>query len=183
MRSRRRTLGACLWPIRSATLALAIGCAACAACGAHDNTGTIRLEVNLLAGQAWIATGEVVNAGTMCPAGSRRWVGYLDADGTPLSIAEARARMQAAFESGGPAAVDYRIVVEWACSDGSGSFTTREEPHDGGSWEILHGTGAYGSLRTMEPGMIQDSGSTASPESWGDPSELVVMTARLDPGG
>jgi hypothetical protein len=164
-------------------LALAIGCAACGADGADGNGGPIRLEVNLLAGQAWIATGDVVDAGAMCPAGSRRLVGYLDDDGTPLSIAEAMARMQPVFESGDPAAVDFRLVVEWACSNGSGSFTTTEEPRDGGSWEILHGTGAYGSLRTMEPGRIQDSGSTASPDAWGEPSEIVVLTARVDPGG
>jgi len=94
--------------------------------------------------QPWAASGELVDIGQFCAAGSRAEVGLFFPDGTPMMLADFMQGIDEVKANGGTwEDFEFIALEEYTCDDGSGSFTMREESGDGGRWEVVSGTGAY----------------------------------------
>ena len=115
-----------------------------AACSEAEPDPTIEFVLELVPRQPWNATGELVDAGLFCPAGSRYNIGFAFPDGSPMTLEQLGELFDAEEAGGDPA--DFRGEMEYTCSDGSGSFTQIEDHGDGGNWETIGGTGAYAGM-------------------------------------
>ena len=133
---------ALLWAL---TVLLLASLAACSS--ASDGARDFELTVDLQRGALWQATGDAVDEGIICAQGTRVFIGWLDAeDGRELSFREWWQRVRALQElEDFEHLIDYHIVVEHSCSDGSGSFTFLEDTR-GGGWHVVDGRGAYTTL-------------------------------------
>jgi hypothetical protein len=131
-------------------------------CGGSDPDGAVVLELQAIPGQPWIASGELVDAGLLCPEGFRRWTGVTHADGTPMTPEEFWEVVVPDDD------MPFQAVEEYVCSDGSGSFTTIET--DGAStWQVVDGTGAYVGMAgegTGTPVFAESSEPDDPPESF-----------------
>jgi hypothetical protein len=137
------------WRLTALVVAILVTVVACSG-GATE--GSVEFEVHLVDGQAWTAAGSGVDDDLMCPAGRRQVVEYRDSQGT-IAAEDILPRMMEAgdWEPGDPI-IDFRIVVQFTCANGSGSFTVEEIPFEGrGSWLLTVGTGAYTGLEGEGP--------------------------------
>jgi hypothetical protein len=125
-----------------------------AACSEAEPDPTIEFAFELVPRQPWNATGELVDAGVFCPAGSRYNIGLAFPDGSPMTHEQPGELFDAQEAGGDPA--EFRAEMEYTCSDGSGSFTQLEEHGDGGIWEVIDGTGACAGM-TGEGAQSYDS--------------------------
>lgn len=120
-----------------------------AACGSDSVDPSVVIEMEPAPAQPWTASGELVDAGKLCPSGDRANVGLAFPDGSPMTMEEMFELYEAAWDAGGsPLDVPRMGWEEYRCSDGSGTFTMREEyvatsAEDGVSGEVVEGTGAY----------------------------------------
>lgn len=122
---------------------------AVAGCSGGDPDTSIQFDGEFRPSQPWTATGELVDAGAMCPGGFRRLVGWFDADGMPLSADDFFTLVDEAAtiaETGGRFETDLLNEQEWICADGSGSFTMMETIAETGEWRVVRGTGAYAAM-------------------------------------
>lgn len=108
----------------------------------------IRVVVDVAEGHRLSAEGPAVADGRFCAEGLHQATGHEDlASGEALMPAEVEFRNRRIIAAADPeAVVDYVVIAEWVCSDGSGSLSVRLEPADGGSWEIVGGRGAHAGL-------------------------------------
>jgi hypothetical protein len=117
-------------------------------CGDDALDSTVIFEHEPIMAQPWIASGELVDAGLLCPAGDRQNTGMMHPDGTPWPLEEHFAAVEAAYDNGGSHwDVPRKGWEEYVCDDGSGTFTLLEEATEGSpgqfTAEITSGTGAY----------------------------------------
>lgn len=125
--------------VLSATTWGAIGC------GGEPVDRSVVLRVDLERAQRWSATGDLVDRDELCRAGTRHVLDAIDPDsGRRLSAREEVALLAAAIA--GPIDVPVVWTVEHTCSDGSGSFVTREN-WGADEWSVESGTGAYRQLQ------------------------------------
>jgi hypothetical protein len=102
--------------------------------------------------QPWTASGELVDAGQMCPSGDRANVGLAFPDGSPMTIDQFLDLVDDAEAAGGsPMDFDRTSWDEHRCSDGSGTFTIREEGDNTSGQpelrgEVVSGTGSYANM-------------------------------------
>jgi hypothetical protein len=158
-------------------------------CGGGEPDTAILFEVQAVPGLPWIATGELVDAGSVCPAGGRAIVQFYDRAGTPLSFEEGTVRgfeYAECMDAGGPGSecdVDLLGEMEWTCADGSGSFRLLETT-GGGEWQVAGGTGAF-AVMTGEG--TSELVFAPAPEHPDDPAEGELLgerfTGTLDMGG
>ena len=150
-------------------------------CGDGEPDPAIRLEVEAAPGLPWVASGELVDVGSLCPEGGRAIVQFYDRAGAPLFFETGMVRgMEYAecMDAGGPGAqcdVDLRGEMEWTCGDGSGSFRLLETT-GGGEWQVVGGTGAFAGM-TGE-GMSELVFAPA-PEHPDDPVEGELLGERF----
>lgn len=157
----RRLLGSVL-------IATAPACGSTSSGSAPDAlVGEVHIVVDLQAGQRWTATGPLVDAGVLCPDGTRIEVGIFDpATGDLLTPGQLDALAEEEQERPWEP-FDLLIHHEYACLDGSGSFLVEErlaDPDPIGVLTILSGTGAYRTMRgsgtetfTAEPTIVADA--------------------------
>jgi hypothetical protein len=132
--------------IAAMAVAMALGVAACS-----DDTldPVVLFDMEPVAAQPWNASGELVDAGQMCPAGDRASTGLAFPDGSPMSWEQfAELADEAEAAGGSPMDFDRTSWEEYRCSDGSGTFTIREEVDNTSGQpelrgEVVGGTGAY----------------------------------------
>ena len=122
-----------------------------ASCSDDTVDAVVVFDMEPTPGQPWVASGELVDAGRICPSGDRQIVGLSFPDGTPMTIDQLVELYEAAWETGGSPQDVARIgLEEYVCDDGSGTFTVSEafngNPADPGTGEVVSGTGAYGGL-------------------------------------
>jgi len=129
---------------------LAWGATACGEGDAPDAGGaalgaaTIVITIDLRAGRSWSAVGSAVDRGQICDAGSQALVDFLDLDGTPITLGEYARRRDVSLKAYPPdVTTDFVQMMQFNCSDGTGSFTFVVEERNGGPWSVLEGTGAY----------------------------------------
>lgn len=95
----------------------------------------------------WTASGGSVDAGVMCPGGTQQGLGFLELDGSPLAPGEGFERVVEAIWTDPPDVVaDLLRLTEYTCADGSGSFTTVEEPRNEGPWSVREGSSTYAEM-------------------------------------
>ncbi len=134
--------------VMGATAVLVIGLGL-AACGSDSVDPTVIIEMEPAPAQPWTASGELVDAGELCPAGDRANVGLAFPDGSPMTVEQLMELYGEAWDAGGsPMDVPRVGWEEYRCGDGSGTFTMREAytpttAEDGVSGEVVKGTGAY----------------------------------------
>lgn len=111
---------------------------ACTSTTPERSGSMVEIEIDLGGGNRWSAAGASVDSGWICGAGSHRWIGYRNHDGSPIDFEEARAlkRMQ-------PALV--LLETQLGCSDGTGAVSIAWEPDADDRWIIVGGIGAYAS--------------------------------------
>ena len=129
------------------TIALGAGCLL-TSCSDETLDPTVIFDHQPIMAQPWTASGELVDAGLLCPSGDRQNTGLTYPDGTPMSIGESLELIKAAEAAGGSHWDVPRIGwEEYVCDDGSGTFTLLEEvrAESPGRFfgEITSGTGAY----------------------------------------
>jgi hypothetical protein len=106
--------------------------------------GEVSIAVDLETGQEWTAQGAPVDRGQFCPNGIRHVLrGYDPVTGETLRVHVWFGIMEDAITTRNSTPITF--VVEHTCTDGSGSFVTRERwgPDD---WVVESGTGAYQGL-------------------------------------
>lgn len=131
------------------SVALALGGSACS-----DDTldPVVLFDMEPIAAQPWTASGELVDAGQMCPAGDRANVGLQFPDGSPMTIEQFVEQADEAEAAGGsPMDFDRISWEEFRCSDGSGTFTILEEVDSTSGkpelrGEVVSATGAYADM-------------------------------------
>jgi hypothetical protein len=96
-------------------------------------------------GNRWHAEGSAVDDDRLCDDGLHREIGFEGmVSGEPLMLDEVESRNRRIAAADDPdGQVDYVVIAEWICRDGSGSLVVRIEPRQGGSWEVTGGRGAY----------------------------------------
>lgn len=106
------------------------------------------MVVDIADGDRLSAKGPAVDDGRFCAEGLHQATGHEDlVSGEALMPAEVEFRNRRIVDAADPeAVVDYVVIAEWVCSDGSGSVSVRLEPVDGGSWEVTGGRGAHADL-------------------------------------
>ena len=165
----RRRLG----PVTVGAVVVALLGALGVGCGGDDAdvvAGEIRIVVHRLSGRIWTATGELVDDGVVCAAGTSIGATPLDLDGAELPMWDWGHRRTAAILADPPdMTVDYLLKAPFTCYDGSGTLTVLYEERDGGTWEVVGGTGAYGA--------ISGGGTLEVERSWPEPLD------ELPPGG
>jgi len=132
--------------IAALAVAVAFGVAACS-----DDTldPVVLFDMEPIAAQPWTASGELVDAGQICPAGDRANVGLQFPDGSPMSFEQFVELVEEAEAAGGsPLDFDRMSWEEYRCSDGSGTFTILEEVDNTSGkpefrGEVVSATGAY----------------------------------------
>jgi hypothetical protein len=146
--------------------------------GAPD--ASVEFDIEPLPGQPWTASGDLVDAGLLCPEGSRRHVALLDSDGTPLPADVFFRRVGEAFEqsaeAGGRFETDLLNEQEWTCADGSGSFTLLETIGESGEWRVVSGLGAYAGMTGEGTHSLVWAPAPSGPD---DPPEGEVVGARF----
>lgn len=111
------------------------------ACDGEPAGGPVTMQVDLGRAQRWSASGDPVDRDVLCATGTRHVLDAVDAEtGHRLPVQEEVALLAAAIA--GPVAVPVVWTVEHTCSDGSGSFVTREN-WDADEWSVESGSGAY----------------------------------------
>ena len=114
---------------------------AAAACDGEPAGGPLTMQVDLERAQRWSASGVPVDRDVLCPTGTRHVLDAIDVEtGRRLPVQEEVALLAAVIA--GPVAVPVVWTVEHTCSDGSGSFVTREN-WDADEWSVESGSGAY----------------------------------------
>jgi hypothetical protein len=110
-------------------------------CDGEPADRSVIVRVDLERAQRWSASGDLVDRGGLCPAGTRHVLDAIDADtGRRLATREEVELLADAIA--GPGEVPVVWTVEHTCTDGSGSFVTREN-WDADEWSVESGTGAY----------------------------------------
>ena len=113
-------------------------------CSASDDRNDIAIVAE---SSGWTATGDLVDAGVMCPGGVQNHVGYLELDGSPLAPDEGFERLvEGLWDDPLSEVTDFLGLHQFTCADGSGSFTLVAEGRNGGPWSVREGTGAYAQL-------------------------------------
>lgn len=169
---------------RLSPLLVLVTAAALAACSRTGPEGAIRFELEPVPAQPWVASGELVDAGAVCPEGSRRNAGLFAPDGTPITFAEFAELADAAgipWEE-----MEVRSRQEWTCADGSGTITmmeVRPPSFIAGSgsglamtWRVEGGIGAYAGAGGEGTFAYE---LAPSPTAAGDPpeGEIVAVVA------
>jgi hypothetical protein len=162
--------------VAAITAALLVG-----SCGDGEPDPAIRMYVEAAPGQPWVASGGLVDAGSVCPAGGRAIVQFSDRAGIALSFEEGVVRgMEFAecMDAGGPGAqcdIDLRGEMEWTCADGSGSFRLLETT-GGGEWQVVGGTGAFAQMSGEGTSELVFA---PAPENQDDPAEGEFLGERF----
>jgi hypothetical protein len=146
---------------------------AAVACSAED-PDHIRVIIDVADGNRWFAEGPAVDDGRFCGEGLHVETGHEDAQsGEVLMPAEVEFRNRRIIAAPDPEAlVDYVVIAEWICSDGSGSSSVRVEPVDGGVWEVTGGGGAHADLvGDGTVGVVRPEG----PPAWRNPAIVTTM--------
>ncbi len=123
---------------------IALGCLG--GCGSGELS--VEIAIDNLSGGAWEATGGAVDSQSFCVAGVSRWVTFLGLDGSELSFDEFADRLSIVAAAGPDwqKVIDHLLVVEYLCSDGSGSITLIEDQREPTSWRVISGRGAYAGM-------------------------------------
>lgn len=118
-------------------------------CGPTSGTagswrGSVTIDVDLEAAQRWTAAGTPVDQMVLCEAGTRQLLDGIDpATNQSMRYSERYRILEEAI--GRRISTEIVWIVEHTCTDGSGSFVTRE--HWGPDvWSVESGTGAYSEL-------------------------------------
>ena len=129
------------------TLGLALALSACSKTALDP---TVVFEHQLIPAQPWVAAGEMVDAGKVCPSGDRQGIGFTLPDGTEVTVEEMHYMIMAAYEADPTNWEVPRIGwTEYVCYDGSGAFTITEdftESLDPPPSAVMRGTGAYADM-------------------------------------
>lgn len=132
-------------------LAIAFGLGV-AACSDDTLDPMVVIDMEPIAAQPWTASGELVDAEQVCPSGDRANVGLAFPDGSPMTMEQMFEMYEQAWANGGsPMDVDRIGWEEFRCTDGSGTFTIREEVDNTSGQsefrgEVVSGTGAYANM-------------------------------------
>lgn len=132
-------------------LAIAFGLGI-SACSDETLDPMVLIDMEPIAAQPWTASGELVDAGQVCPSGDRANVGLFFPDGSPMTFEQFAGLVDEAEAAGGsPLDFERTSLEEFRCSDGSGTFTILEEldtttgqPELTG--EVISGTGSYANI-------------------------------------
>jgi len=112
---------------------------------ADDTTVSIEVEFQQ---DRWVGAGGAVEQGMICDRGTSMTTAFLDHDGGELSLGEFTLRWEAARMADPPdETIDFLLISEFSCSDGSGAFTLVEELRNGGAWTAQDGIGISSGLR------------------------------------
>ena len=132
--------------IGAARLALLLAAVVMAtSCG--STSSTVEITVHLDQGQSWELRGDPVEGGVVCESGRRQPIGWVDLEGNPLTFEEWVPLLEMAETSNGEA-IAFKVIHQYVCADGSGSFTIRElAGPDAATWDIDGGTTAYADLK------------------------------------
>ncbi|MDJ0924124.1 MAG: hypothetical protein QNJ77_06135 [Acidimicrobiia bacterium] len=145
--------------------------------GAPDPT--VQFDMEIAPFQPWVATGELVDAGEVCPTGTRNNVGLAWPDGSPMTMEEWSNQVGPRVDEG----MGWREITEefqflsweeYICDDGSGTFTIKEESGEGGHGEVVESTGTY-------LGMTGDCTNTMEFDDAGEPI-AAASTCNFDMG-
>ena len=155
-----------------AGLILGLGVALLAtACGDDALDPVVVFELQPIEAQPWTATGELVEAGLLCPSGDREnvFLGYPDGRGMPFE--ELVQLVDEAMAAGGTHMDVARIGrTEYVCDDGSGTFTVTDtitgNPADKMTAEVTGGSGAY----------VKMTGSCSMEETKNDAGDVIGLT-------
>lgn len=128
--------------------ALVLGIAlALASCSEPLPDPTVMLELKVIPAQPWVATGDLVDGGQMCPSGDRHRVRHWHPDGSPMTDVAFVQLIDEANDAGLDVWHVRRVTErEHLCNDGSGAFTVLEDatgPVEQATAEVVGGTGAY----------------------------------------
>jgi hypothetical protein len=134
----------------AATIAIA-SVLALAGCSDDALDSTVIFEHEPIMAQPWTASGELVDAGLICPSGDRQNTNLMHPDGSSWTLEDNFAAIKAAENAGGSHwDVPRKGWEEYVCDDGSGTFTLLEEVTEGSpgqfTGELISGTGAYADL-------------------------------------
>jgi hypothetical protein len=135
-----------------AGLILGVGLALIAAsCGDDAVDPIVVFDLQPIEAQPWTATGELVEAGLLCPSGDRETLSLRYPDGTGMPLEDLFQLVDEAIAAGGSHKDVARIGrTEYVCADGSGTFTMTEtmtgDPADEMTSEVTSGFGAYPDL-------------------------------------
>jgi hypothetical protein len=181
-------------PLAMAAPLLAAGASMIAGCGGaterSESRAGVTIDIDLVRGHAWTAVGAQVDDGTICGSGRHWGVEPRDVDeATPLSLREFARRQDVALATDG-AVVEFTMLTELMCHDGSGTITVIERPaatDDTGSdartasdstevaWFVVSGSGAYTDLVGEGTALLLSSGPPGSPD---DPPEGTPSILR-----
>ncbi|MCP3976981.1 MAG: hypothetical protein GY720_21040 [bacterium] len=159
-----------------AGLILGLGVALLAtACGDDALDPVVVFDLQPIEAQPWTASGELVEAGLLCPNGDREnlFLGYPDGSGMPIE--ELIQLVDEAMAAGGSHLNVARIGrTEYVCDDGSGTFTFTDEisgnPSDKMTSEVTSGSGAY----------VQMTGNCSMEERKDDAGEVILLTETCE---
>lgn len=119
-----------------------------ASCGDDALDPVVIIDMESTEAQPWTATGELVEAGLICPSGDRENLYLTYPDGSPMPLDEMISLFEEAWAAGGSPEDVARIgTEEYVCNDGSGTFTMTEivtgDPSDPMTGQVIRGSGAY----------------------------------------
>jgi hypothetical protein len=128
-----------------AALLLSIAAVTAASCSEPGPAArAVTISVDLEAGQRWAAQGPAVDRDMLCGSGIRHVVDGIE----PVTNEIVPVRVWSGIVNDAIArrnTTEITLVVEHTCSDGSGSFVTRER-WGPDVWSVESGTGAYREL-------------------------------------